>query len=187
MEWIMVEEMGAFDWRGFLEQWSKELLRDPGVVAGLPDDVIASGWLGYPSATEEQIVEVEDHLGVTFPPSYRAFLRVSNGWRRLTPFIDRLWSTEDIEWFSVRNQEWIDISNEDAVSVSDEEYFVYGEEQTPITMRDDYMRTALEISDVGDSAVYLLNPQVVTEDGEWEAWFLARGCPARRGTPHSER
>jgi hypothetical protein len=34
-------------------------------------------------------------------------------------------------------------------------------------------QTVLEISDWGDSAIYLLNPQVVTVDGEWEAWFYA--------------
>jgi hypothetical protein len=29
----------------------------------------------------------------------------------------------------------------------------------------------------GDSAVYLLNPQVVSEDGEWDAWFFANWLP----------
>ncbi len=27
------------------------------------------------------------------------------------------------------------------------------------------------------SAIYLLNPQVVTEEGEWEAWFFANWLP----------
>jgi len=30
---------------------------------------------------------------------------------------------------------------------------------------------------VGDSAVYLLNPQVISADGEWEAWFFANWLP----------
>ena len=28
-----------------------------------------------------------------------------------------------------------------------------------------------------DSAIYLLNPKVVTPDGEWEAWFFANWLP----------
>jgi hypothetical protein len=62
-------------------------------------------------------------------------------------------------------------------SISDEEYFVYGAEQNPGLIRYEYIRTALEISDVGDTAIYLLNPQVVAPDGEWEAWFLASWLP----------
>lgn len=33
------------------------------------------------------------------------------------------------------------------------------------------------ISAVGDSAVYLLNPEVRTPSGEWEAWFFANWNP----------
>ena len=41
----------------------------------------------------------------------------------------------------------------------------------------EYLQTALEISDVGDAGIYLLNPQVVTEEGEWETWFFANWLP----------
>ena len=39
------------------------------------------------------------------------------------------------------------------------------------------MKETLQISDVGDAAVYLLNPQVINHDGEWEAWFFADWLP----------
>jgi HEAT repeat protein len=35
----------------------------------------------------------------------------------------------------------------------------------------------LQISAIGDAAVYLLNPQVITKNGEWEAWFFANWLP----------
>ena len=35
----------------------------------------------------------------------------------------------------------------------------------------------LEISDESDSAIYLLNPEVVTAEGEWEAWLFANWLP----------
>ncbi|MEQ8226028.1 MAG: hypothetical protein ABRQ37_27190, partial [Candidatus Eremiobacterota bacterium] len=33
------------------------------------------------------------------------------------------------------------------------------------------------ISEEVDSAIYLLNPHVVTSDGEWEAWFFGYTLP----------
>ncbi len=172
-------EMDASVWEELLRHLSEELLRDPDSANGLPADVRASGWLGYPGATEDQIARAEDHLGVTLPLSYRTFLKVSNGWRRTIQYV-QLWSTEEIEWFSVRNQGWIDIVNENPLPVSDADYFVYGEEQKTYNMRSEYMTTALEISDNRDSAVYLLNPRVVTAEGEWEAWEVANYPGAAR-------
>ena len=169
--------IATFEWTGFLRRWSRDLLRIGDAIEDLPANVIASGWMGYPGATEAQIGEVEAHLGTRLPPSYREFLTVTNGWRQTTPFIDRLWSTEEIEWLSVRNQELIDIWMEDPSPVSDEEYFNYGAGQRSEFLRSEYLQTALEISDWGDSAIYLLNPQVVTPAGEWEAWFFANWLP----------
>ncbi len=61
--------------------------------------------------------------------------------------------------------------------VSDNEYFIYGENQDCSKLRTEYLRTALEISDKGESSIYLLNPQIVTESGEWEAWFFGDWLP----------
>lgn len=46
-------------------------------------------------------------------------------------------------------------------------------------MRTEYLPSLLDISPLGDydSAIYLLNPRVVTAEGEWEAWFLATWLP----------
>ena len=184
--------MSSFNWESFLQRWSQELLNsNRNNQEKLPAEVLKSGWLGYPGATEEQIISAETRLRTTLPPSYREFLKVSNGWRQTTPFIDKLWSTENIEWFSVRHQAWIDTFIEryrdDRVNgrepslrnslISDAQYFVYGEAQDCSKFRVEYLQTALEISDQGDSVIYLLNPQVMTEDGEWEAWFFGNWLP----------
>jgi hypothetical protein len=176
----------AFNWQAFLAQWSRDLLQDPSIVAQLPDDVVASAWLGYPGATEEQIAALEAHLGTRLPPSYRAFLAVSNGWRMTTSFIYRLWSTDEVEWFAVRNQDWIDAyvdASDDLPPVTDEEYFVYDEAQAGGAFRVEYLQSALEISGTGDSAMYLLNPEIVTPEGEWEAWFFATWSPGASRYP----
>lgn len=191
--------MGAFDWNVFLRQWSQAILAsmDEADRQLLPPEVIESGWLGYPGASEADLQRTETRLGVRLPPSYRAFLQVSNGWRLTAKPGDgsnhRLWSCEAIDRFIARHPQWIKsfcngqdltpLSPEDSlddlddawqpVGISDEEYYVYGEDQDPTRLRLEYLPTALEISDVGLDSIYLLNPQAVTAAGEWEAWFLA--------------
>jgi SMI1 / KNR4 family (SUKH-1) len=184
--------MSNFDWESFLKRWSQEMLesvdRDRNT---LPVEVAESGWLGYLGATDEQIARAETRLGITLPPSYRAFLKVTNGWQHATLFINKLWSTEEIEWFNVRHPEWIDALLEKfgssvadssqgsfrSHSIPDDEYFVYGDEQDCSKIRVEYLQQILEISPRGEAAIYLLNPHVVTEEGEWEAWFLGDWLP----------
>ncbi len=166
-----------FGWKKLLHEWSIDLLASNDLMKKPSQEAIDAQWLGYPGATEEQILQAEARLGTRLPPSYRAFLKVTNGWGQTTNFIDKLWSTEEIDWLHVRNQHLIEVWNTNPDPISDEEYFVYGEEQSELTMRGEYLKTALEISDWGDSALYLLNPQVVTPEGEWEAWFFANWYP----------
>lgn len=176
------------DWRALLARWSAELIAAGAAAGGpLPPEVVASGWLGYPGATEAQLGAAEVRLGARLPPSYRQFLAVTNGWRHTGTFIDRLWPAEEIDWFRVRHQDWIDAYTDPAddapVPLSDEAYRVYGDEQSSVTFRPADLRAALEISDVGDSAILLLNPCVVAPDGEWEAWFFANWLPGASRHP----
>ena len=177
--------MTELEWRPFLERWSRELI-DAGEGRELAAEIRASGWLGFPGATDEQLAAMQARLGASLPPSYRDFLRTSNGWRGTGTFIWRVWSTDDAEWFRVRNRQWIDAYARPlgpltglfrGRSIRDEDYFVYGEAQDSVRFRTEYLESALEISDVGDSAIYLLNPKVVTAEGEWEAWFFANWLP----------
>ncbi len=78
--------MNSNQWRELLTEISRVLLlRDEwseGEVnrPDFSEEARASGFLGFEGATESQIVATETRLGVRFPPSYRAFLEVSNGW-----------------------------------------------------------------------------------------------------------
>lgn len=171
--------MAQFDWENLLTRWSRDLLACPEVAQTLPPEVLKSGWLGYAPATEDQVRRTEARLGATLPPSYREFVKVSNGWRTTGFFIERLFSTEEIDWFRNRHQELIDAALRGAqlqgkpLPVPDEQYFVYGDEQEPHKMRWEYLQTTVQVSELWDTNVYLLNPRVVTPEGEWEAWFLA--------------
>ena len=179
--------MTTFNWKELMTQWNQELLQDEEIRAELPPEVIVSGWLGYPGATEEQLSQLEERLGATLPPSYREFLKFTNGWRNTGHFIPAIWSTEEVEWFAVRNQDTIDAwlggeryDGTEPPPVPDDEYLDYGEDgASEGDFRSEYLQTALEISDreVAGTAVYLLNPQIVTPEGEWEAWFFAHWVP----------
>ncbi|HEY0735485.1 MAG TPA: SMI1/KNR4 family protein [Herpetosiphonaceae bacterium] len=172
--------MDRSHWEALLRQWSRDVLASDEYVGLLPAEVLAAGWLGYPGATEAEIQQAEARLGTQLPPSYREFLKVSNGWRITSPFIERVWSTSEVAWFAERNQHWIDAYRSAEGmdrTVPDSQYFVYGEGQDPVLFRVEYLQTALEVSEEGDSAIYLLNPKVVTPDGEWEAWLLANWLP----------
>src|SRR5262249_8700237 len=70
-----------FAWPPFLAEWSWRLVQVEEVREDLPDNVIVSGWVGYPRATEAQLAAAEQRLGRRLPPSYREFLQVTNGWR----------------------------------------------------------------------------------------------------------
>jgi hypothetical protein len=169
----------AFVWRTFLERVSGDLLQDVRLPEKLPDDVIASGWLGYKGASAKEIAALEKRLGRRLPPSYRAFLEESDGWRQIGSFIYKLWPCSEVGWFRERNQDWIDAYTlpDTDDEISDKEYLVYGDRQDTCRFRTHYLETALQISDEGDSAVLLLNPEVQTDDGEWEAWLFANWLP----------
>ena len=173
--------MPRYAWRQFLEDWSHEILAVPRYRNRLSPEVIVSGWLGYPGATEGELEQLEHRLGLPLPPSYREFLSVTNGWRMTGAFIPRLWSCAEVDWFTSRHRETVDIWVQAPIAVTDEEYFDYGtgDEGVEGSTRVEYLPFTVEISatEENGSAVYLLNPRVVTADGEWEAWFFADWNP----------
>ncbi|HLY25044.1 MAG TPA: SMI1/KNR4 family protein, partial [Aggregatilineales bacterium] len=101
--------MPTYNWKPFLEQWSSELIgADQEDVRRLPAEMVASGWLGNPGASEEQIAALEARLGLTLPPSYSQFLAVTNGWRLVGFGLDLvLFGTEDVNWFRTLNPIWL--------------------------------------------------------------------------------
>ncbi|OKH50282.1 hypothetical protein NIES2101_19875 [Calothrix sp. HK-06] len=174
--------METFDWASYIKEWSIFQIErlNSEQKNYLPPEVIESFYLGYPGATEEQIIAAEKRLGVIFPPSYKDFLKASNGLRSAIKDDIEFYSTEEIDWFAVRNQERIDdwtSDIEEIPSVPDEKYFVYGQEQNCVHLRCEYMQTALEISSDSDGYIYLLNPEIISPDGEWEAWYFGNKLP----------
>ncbi|WP_414548051.1 SMI1/KNR4 family protein [Anabaena sp. CCY 0017] len=187
--------MAQFDWENLLKEFSLKLIeydikecrdditREP----KLTPELRKSGWLGYPGATEQQIISAESRLGIKLPPSYREFLKISNGWRNSDWTEMKLWSTDELEQFSTRNQDWIDAwvpYTDERPTVPDHVYFAYGEEQDCINLRREYLQNALEISsDSDDGDILLLIPDVVFDDEELEAWHFGDKLPGANRYP----
>ncbi len=136
--------------------------------------------MGFAPATSDEIHELERRIGAALPESYKQFLAESNGWRQSGGFIYEVWPCAKVNWFRVEHQDWIDAYTEPAKGdppLPLPQHCVYGPDQRADEFRLEFLQSTLMISDVGDSAVYLLNPEIMTASGEWEAWSFANWKP----------
>jgi cell wall assembly regulator SMI1 len=85
-------------WRPFLKRWSEEWIavHDPENDQPLEESVVRDGWLGFAPASADEIAAAEARLGRSLPPSLRAFLEVTNGWRDAGHFIYRVAGTAEL-------------------------------------------------------------------------------------------
>jgi hypothetical protein len=183
--------MAQYNWEEFLWQWSKDLVVSQTFAEELtfnqeqyPPDVLKSGWLGYAGANEKQLAELENKLKTELPPSYREFLKVSNGWRFTGNFVDQIWSTEQVDWLKNSKRDTPNTAEGfalwDGNLRQEDAHQSYRQKVTVIPAAQfSFVAEALEISDFerGGSAQYFLMPQLVDANGEWEAWFYAHWLP----------
>ncbi|MGK7944584.1 MAG: SMI1/KNR4 family protein [Microcystaceae cyanobacterium] len=176
------------NWSDFLREWEQEALEilsafqliNPSNLTLVEEEFLKKRQLFSNGATTEQIQSLEKRLGRKLPPSYVEFLHTSNGGIILAMSADdgALWSTEQVKWFIEQDPQWVETWEQGNHSdVRDHLYFVYGEKQDCVHIRTEYLRTALAVSNSTDSAVYLLNPQIVSSSGEWEAWYFDNELP----------
>ncbi len=174
--------MNAEDWKIFIQGWSKQIsTHDFGHLAEYTRTFDPVHGYGSPGASEEILKTAEARLGVVLPPTYREFLKATNGLKQ--PF-EQMAATggdfcqaEEIDWFRVGYSDWIEIWSENSWEVSDEDYLAYGHAQNCGNFRPEYLKTALALSQDGDAGIYLLIPEVHDKAGEWEAWHLASWIP----------
>jgi hypothetical protein len=135
-------------------------------------------WPGNPSASEQQLAAVEEKLKIKLPPSYRTFLRASNGWKFASDMAPVIRPVEKIRWFRKEHKDWYEAyqMSTEPLSVMEKDYFDYAN-QDCAEFEIKHLAQALCISEIGDDAVVLLNPMVIWPDGEWEAWFFSNSSP----------
>lgn len=137
--------MNSIDWFRFLES----------AIELQPD------WSMQPGASESDLSALEKHLGINLPPSYRNFLKASNGFDTPNYHVQSFLGTKEIEWFSVANYKWADM---------------YG---GPESGMEDLMGDLFGMLQISHSheAVILLNPAAINDDGDWQAVLFASWVP----------
>ncbi|MFC9843830.1 SMI1/KNR4 family protein [Streptomyces sp. NPDC060223] len=164
----------AFNWRSFLLRWSGEWADSlpEGETGGQEGEAARQArWLGFPPASEERIAAMEERLGRRTPPSYREFLKVSDGWRHAGGFVSLLAGTKEAHWHN----------NESGLADMFEEYL--DEDAGPQERREaDIWRRGLQLDVESDMTHVLLDPEDVDEDGEWAVytWSSWRAAPPER-------
>jgi hypothetical protein len=136
----------------------------------------------FAPAAEDEIAAAERRLGVPLPPSYKDFLRISNGWLTIS---SRIVPVEGIAWLRDKGPGWVEnfgIGSDSDADQAMRQHLVYGKQQDPPRYRSAYVRECLQLSDTlaEINCVFLLNPALVFETGECEAWFLAAWLPGAR-------
>jgi hypothetical protein len=174
-------------WRAFLQSWSDEILaavRDARVrpadshIAG----ALERGTILREPASEARIDAVEKGLGVELPDSLKRFYRASDGMTLIAfdAASNDLWPVDRIRRFVEVEPEFVAAWEGEKMTAPDTVYFDYGPDQNSAAIRSDYLRSMWQLSPFVDSAVLLLNPVVVGDRGEWEAWFLGVALPGAR-------
>lgn len=170
-----IGDMKIHEWEPFLRTWSAE--RDAARRAEESSQP-PLGWLGFDPATPEGIAALEGRLGAPLPPSYRAFLEVTDGWRWAGEFVEllapaagvglvreltaslyedlTLWEREDLE---------ADLDEEDEKEEEEDE-----EEEDEEEYESARWNRAVQISLTGDQTWLILDPGDVDGDGEWAAY-----------------
>ena len=162
------------NWQLFLSDVSKTLENNP---PDLKSDTFSSEFFS-PPISDNEILKHEKRLNTVLPPSYREFLKTSNGFKQLNSFIWNIFPLDKVEWAQDFDEAFYMPHSmlPKSPSIPDEIYFIYGNEQDPITIRNEYLPKTLAISDWGDAAILLLNPQIKFGE-EWEAWMYATWLP----------
>lgn len=141
-------------------------LNDTNVVMALKQ-----GTLFQEPASAEMIDALERKLCKPLPPSYKEFLECTNGWLLIDAcnYSYRLVPIDEVGFFCEKLPGLCE-PLESYSDVPDDEYYVYGEEQKPDALRASYLTSLVLISSDDSPINYLLNPSVIFDDGEWEAW-----------------
>ncbi|WP_405529838.1 SMI1/KNR4 family protein [Streptomyces canus] len=152
----------TFDWRSFLARWSEEWADAAGSedLSEADEEARRERWLGFAPASQERIAALEERLVHRLPPSYRAFLEVSDGWRHAGGFVWLLGGTEQARW------------HEDAIGMAE----VYREDLDENPAEEQVLlagmwERALQVDAESDITYVLLDPGDVREDGEWAVYY----------------
>jgi len=165
--------MGGVDWwKERLERLNELFRADPDSIGNFreppfEDEYLKRGTLAEPGATERDLAELEERLGIPLCPSYRALLQVSNGFGVFGKHIGRLLSAKDVDWYPKRNPDLArDIENRLRAGYSNKPPYAMDPE-----WRVDIPLRSIEIAEDYDGCELFLYPKPTDPGGEWQVWL----------------
>lgn len=134
-------------------------------------------WLGNPPATEAQIAQLENRLGVRLPPSYREFLQFSNGWlgTEETDAVPKLLPVDKVDLFIKLSPHEVNawqLAMTGTTPPTPEEYRQKSSDPNYEDFPLEFLQTAIQINEPVDNVYVLLIPDIV-QDQEYETWAMA--------------
>ncbi|AEN11300.1 SMI1/KNR4 family protein SUKH-1 [Streptomyces sp. DvalAA-21] len=149
------------NWQSFLDRWNAQWVMAQGLTdpEEVDEEALAAGGLRFAPADEARTAALEERLGTRLPPSYRAFLQVSDGWRHAGGFVYLLGVSADVHWHG------------DAMGMKPlyEEQLDERSRPSEILLAGMWER-ALQLALDSDMTDVLLDPGDVDEDGEWAVY-----------------
>ena len=136
----------TFGWTNLLQTISTRWLTDADYAATLDDKVVRQRWLGQPPARVSEVRDLERRLGATLPPSYAALLVITNGFLRISSFIDELLPAADVRPFATDNADWIAAYSKHNDPNDSSQHLRYGDEQDPAVFDRAHFATTIQIS-----------------------------------------
>jgi hypothetical protein len=188
---LVEEQIAEEKFRAIHEALEKLFTYNNHVYGQSEHQILIRGTSLFQPASEQEIQSAETRFGVELPPSYKDFLRVSNGcllglgWT-LVPVSKIGWMRDlHVHFIHGDMQEYIDEGPE---PVADKVYYDYDElwlvkEPFPFYRSEKFLKALLITNprdeDIGaDINIYPPWPKATYEDGEWEA-FAQNGTRAR--------
>lgn len=185
----MVSELkfSVADWIEFLGEWNREALEalrraPPDSLSELAQSALELGSILREPASEAAVQGAGGNLDLDLPESSRRFYRASNGLTIIGLDAEDgvLLPVEDVGMLRDRDPDLVLMHEADKRWPPDSEYFVYGPGQRTVALRSGYFRGLVQLSEWVDAALLLLNPEVKTPEGEWEAWYYGVALPGAR-------
>ncbi|MCX4963237.1 SMI1/KNR4 family protein [Streptomyces sp. NBC_00654] len=157
---VRIGDVDIGNWQSFLDRWSAQWIAAQDLLdpEEYDEEDVAAG-LGFPPAGDRGTAALEERLGTRLPPSYRAFLQASNGWRYTGTAVYLLGVAEDVHW------------HRDPLGLTP----LYEENLDERSGQDEILRAgmwkrSLQLSLDSDMTDVLLDPGDVGEDGEWPVY-----------------
>ena len=165
-----------YDWENLLTEFDKKFLEAEIILNNFFYTTQRPLTLIISPSSDVEISELEKRICFELPPSYKQFLKVTNGFKVVNQFFGNLFQVNLVQPLIKFDPDFVDIWTRNDFEVSDETYFNYDETQRTEWIRSNYSKDCIAISDWFDGGIILLNPNIKFSE-EFEAWAFANWYP----------